>query len=142
MSEPTTTPPGSQTRIFGIIALVVFGGLSVNYVLRHTRPIEVERSGKVVAIDYETRKAQLEFIHPKTGSPFVISGSVPVDCVIERNGQGCQLSEIKPGAQVRAKGKLYPLTKEIVATHVSDESPPAELVSDGAPAPTSESAGE
>ena len=125
MSEPSKR---TSKVVVVVFALVIFAGLSVNYVLRHTRPIDVERRGRVVAVDTATRKAQMTFIHPKNGEAFLISGEVPASCSIEHDGRQITLEDITPGTQVMARGQLFPTTKRIVATHVVVEQLPAPQV--------------
>jgi hypothetical protein len=64
--------------------------------------------GTIVQIDTATRQAVFEIVHPKTGKPLRIEGSVPQECDIQIDGKAAQLADLRVGEKVRAEGTIYP----------------------------------
>jgi hypothetical protein len=64
--------------------------------------------GTIVQIDTATRQAVFEIVHPKTGKPLRIEGSVPQDCDIQIDGKASRLTDLRVGEDVRAEATIYP----------------------------------
>lgn len=116
----------SNTRIIvgilGVLAIAIGGGV---YVMNSMKPVERDITGMVTGIDPAKGQATLEIIHPKTGKPIALTGTVAPDCVITRDGESIALADINVGDKVWAMGKLYRMTMSVVATEVKVLEPAA-----------------
>lgn len=109
-----------SNRTIRIAAFVVIAAVVVicGYGYRMMRPIEREVSGRIVAIDAASRRAELEFAHPKTGQIIRLAGDVPPDCEVRIDGRPAELADLRPGDNVVVFGSLYRLTGSVTAKWV------------------------
>jgi hypothetical protein len=88
-----------------ILCVVAIGWETAQRALRtQVRTVE----GTIVQIDAATRQAAVEIVHPKTGKPLRIEGSVPEGCDIQIDGEAARLADLRVGERVRVEGTIKP----------------------------------
>lgn len=92
-----------------IVVVLVIAGIigGVTYYRQMSQMTTRSITGRVLSIDPATRKASMEFTHPKTGKTFQLSGVVPPECSITIDGRIGTLDEIKAGETIEVYGTLY-----------------------------------
>lgn len=98
--------PGKRIVIVaaGVVVAIVLGVGVVRYVTAgqvHTI------YGTITRIDVQTRKASIEYVHPKTGRTLQIDGTVPRDCDIQIDGEPASLSDLRVGEQAEVEGTIH-----------------------------------
>jgi hypothetical protein len=90
--------------IVGVLALA----LIARYVWKLTRPRTGEiTDARIVSIDVPKRMAQVEFIHPRSGRPLTLSGTVPEGCEITIDGAPARIEDLRVGDVAAVRGTVY-----------------------------------
>jgi hypothetical protein len=96
-----------KTRpVLAAAAVVILLAAWLGYKINKRTHVVREISGTVLSVDPDERTASIEFIHPRTGKAFQLTGHVPETCDITIDGKPATLRDIRVGDVVRAQGAL------------------------------------
>lgn len=98
---------GNKSLRVGVLVVIVLIIGGVTYYRQMSKMTTREITGRVLAIDVASRKAAMEFTHPKTGKTFQLDGHVPPECDIQIDGKPAQLTDLKVGETIDVFGTLY-----------------------------------
>jgi hypothetical protein len=106
-----------KTRIIiAVVGVAVVVIAAVQYRKQREKSLR-QIQGTITSIDVASHMAAIEFVHPKSGQRFQLSGRVPPTCDIRINGEPATLADLKVGEQVRVEGSIDS-SKRVVAKSV------------------------
>ena len=126
----------ARIGLVGLVVVAVAGGV---YMWKVAQPVHAEIRGKILSMDVATRTGQIEYVHPKNGNVYELTGTVATDCKILIDGKPGSLDAFKPGDKIDAKGLVY-RTGKIIAQELCLVRDATSAASDAAPAQSSQPA--
>ena len=111
----------ARIGLIGLVVVIIASGV---YVWKVAQPVHATIRGTILSIDVAERTGQIQYVHPKTGEVYELSGRVPAECKIVVDGKPGTLDDLKAGDKIQAEGLVY-RTGQIVAEELQTVCVPA-----------------
>jgi hypothetical protein len=101
------TSAARKTLIVTLIGVAVTAVVAWQVVaLLQPRKYAIE-SATIISLDPQTRRGEIAFVHPKSGSTMTVAGQIAPDCEITINGVPAALQDLRVGDTVAVSGTVY-----------------------------------
>ena len=100
---------GKKILLLSIIGVVAAGAIvwQVVRAVPRARAAKID-SAVITFIDPKTRRAEIEFIHPRSGRVTTISGTLAPNGVVTINGQAATVDDLRVGDRASVGGMFHP----------------------------------
>ncbi len=117
-AETLVTQSARKGLILTAIAVIIIAGLSWK-LLKRPKSQEREITGaRITKLDSATRTADIEFLHPKSGTDIKLHGTAAPDCEILINDQPATFADLRVGDVATLKGVYSGSKVEAKSVHV------------------------